>query len=179
LFLPNEPSIRDYNIHLIDSEGVIRADLPNYALRAENWPALHDFFYIDESYFYGEYVAYAGGVSGGIPHDSVTGIGYQEYGGTTDLWGAKISESRFYATVLDPAAINNPNWGVAIRAKNDEPFFDGHAYIDHVHMAVFWQDPDRSDYVSLKVEAESTTDFYTIRQVFGGVFNGIEVGEQL
>ncbi len=182
LFLPLDPNIRDFEVRLIDSENNIRTDIENKALTQENWPLLADFFYVDIFY-----PGFSGGTSTGIPHDSVTGYGYQEYGGAFDLWGGEQQGDKpggfygFYSGLLSPQAINDPNFGFAIRAKSIEENFPGNAFIDHVKARVFWQDTsiEAQRRIRLKIKAEAATEFYLVREMYGGIFNSIEIGSVL
>jgi hypothetical protein len=173
LSFPDDADIRDKEIRLIDSADTIRMDLEEKSIQTETWPRLSDFENAArDEFFYGIPIA----VSRGIPHDSVMGIGYQEYGGQNDLWGAEHHIDDFYAVLLDPAALNSENFGVAIRAQNVDNTFAGHAMVDHVRMQVFWE--DTTPRIDLKVEAEASNHFYLNREFFGGIINAIEVGEK-
>jgi hypothetical protein len=153
-FFPQEPDIRDHELFLVDKDGVILSDLINKALTDETWPHLSKFYVRNDR---------------GVPHDSVEGLGYQEYGGLTDTWGAN-----FYWD-----DVNSPEWGVVLRAKNQEGTFDGNAYVDHMKMAVYWTDPGKVSQITALVEVEAANFFYIRRESFGGLFNAVEVGEDL
>jgi len=172
-FFPEESDIRDFEIRLVDSTNTIRTDIDNKAVD-ELWPRLAQFYNSNTKLPSGRPLA----VATGIPHDSVTGVGYQVYGGVSDLWGAENDD--FYADLLNGSSINSPNFGIAIRAQNKLALtFPGDAFVDHAKLAVFWQDPNSVQSVNLKVEAESVNQFYIEREIFGGIFNGIETGEKV
>jgi len=172
-FFPEESDIRDFEIRLVDSTNTIRTDIDNKAVD-ELWPRLAQFYNSNTKLPSGRPLA----VATGIPHDSVTGVGYQVYGGISDLWGAENDD--FYADLLNGSSINSPNFGIAIRAQNKLALtFPGDAFVDHAKLAVFWQDPGNVQSVNLKVEAESVNQFYVEREIFGGIFNGIETGEKV
>jgi len=172
-FFPEESDIRDFEIRLVDSTNTIRTDIDNKAVD-ELWPRLAQFYNSNTKLPSGRPLA----VATGIPHDSVTGVGYQVYGGSNDLWGAENDD--FYADLLNGSSINSPNFGIAIRAQNKLALtFPGDAFVDHAKLAVFWQDPNSVQSVNLKVEAESVNQFYIEREIFGGIFNGIETGEKV
>lgn len=174
-FFPDQADIEDYRIRLIDSNNTIRDDIDDKSI-AETWPGLADFFYANVVDSDGLPIA----TSTGIAHDSVTGIGYQEYGGTNDLWGAEHHIDGFYDVLVSPTALNSPNFGLAIRAQNTALKFTGNAFIDHVKMQVFWDDLSiNRRFIDLKVEAEAATHFYFVRETYGSIINGIEVGEIL
>lgn len=170
LLLPEDSRIRDYEIRLIDSLGTIRSDIQNKAT-TENWPVLSDYINTNQ-FFYGLPIA----VGEGPVHDSVLGYGYQLYGGSEDLWGAENDDGGFYSVLLSPASINSKDFGLAVRAANQQNHFPGTGLIDHAAMAVFWQDPLGGSVVDLKVEGRALNRFYLLREVFGGTFNMIETG---
>ena len=158
-FLPAKANIQDNKVQLIDKTDFIRSDLDDKAI-AEPWPILGE-FYIDGTGAAGE---------GGIPHDLPVGVGYQPYGGSSDLW----SKAAFYAS-----EVNAFYFGVAVSALNlnDPGITAGHAFIDHVKMTVFFTDTGLQDRIDVRVEAEAVNQFYIEREIFGGLFNAIEVGE--
>lgn len=164
LYLPEEPQISDMEIRLVDSDG-IRTDLDNKAEDTELWPKLDDFFYQISFSPEGQLLA----SSSGIPHDNVIGIGYQTYGGPLDMWGADSSD-------ITKTKVADRRFGVAVRAKNALRAFPGVAYVDHVKMTIYTSKPGDNS-INVKVLAESANQFYTEREVFGGLFNAIETGE--
>jgi hypothetical protein len=152
---PEDNYIEDYEVYIVDKEGDIRTDLTNQANSDERWPNLEAFYVEAEM---------------GIPHDNVAGLGYQEYGGLTDTWG-----DNFYAD-----DVNSTNFGVAFRAWNKPGlYWSANAYVDHIKMAVYYSDPAAKDWINCKVEAEAANFFYIQREVWGGLFNAIEVGEDI
>jgi hypothetical protein len=152
---PKPNGIEDYEVYIVDKEGDIRTDLTNKANTGERWPNLEK-FYVEEQM--------------GIPHDNVVGLGYQEYGGLTDTWG-----DNFYAD-----DVNSSDFGVAFRAKNlPGLYWSANAYVDHIKMAIYYSDPAAKDWINCKVEAEAGNFFYMQREVWGGLFNAIEVGEDI
>lgn len=154
LLFPGPPDITDKSVLLIDDIGVLRTDLSDKAL-SESWPKLTNYN--------------ADGSADGTPHDSPEGIGYQVYGEDGDLWGGTWT----------PAQINSFYFGLAVQAENRSNTFAGPAYIDHISGKIWYTDGFYSDEVRLQVFGESMNQFYIEREVYGAIFNGLEVGEIL
>lgn len=172
LFFPNQPDVRDHEVFLVDQNPVtkgarIRTDLDNKAITTESWPQLSHFFYTDTRQF---------GIlplanSDGIPYDNLVGIGYQDYGGEGDVWGRGSSWSN--------AEVNSFYFGFAARAINQsEKLSNATAMIDHARMTVFFQ-PEEDRSVRATAEVAVSNQFYVEREVFGGLFNVLEIGERL
>jgi len=155
LAFPTDTDIRDESVLLVTRQGgsaILRDDLPDKA-SPEIWPFLSQFN--------------SDGTAPGIPHDNVNAIGYQTYGGPGDLWG-------FYPS---PSTVNDFYFGFAVAAGNFNVTFGGYGFIDHVRMTVYYDDPDKDNEMELSIEAE-TVNFYELkREVFGGLFNGLQVAE--
>lgn len=150
---PNPSDIKDNLVILRDEDGRFRIDLDNKALD-ESWPKLSRF--------------YADGSTGGIPHDSAEGYGWQAYGGQFDLWGRGS---------WTPGQINSFYFGGAVSARNVDVSNDTWAFVDHMKMKVYYTVPTIPDgSVRFEVQAEAVNQFYVQREVYGGLFNGIETG---
>ncbi|MDY6957682.1 MAG: hypothetical protein SVK08_00860 [Halobacteriota archaeon] len=172
LFFPDQPDIQDHEVVLVDQDPTsggarVRTDLENKASIGESWPQLGDFFYTDVKLF--GFLPTAS--SNGIPHDNHTAIGYQAYGGEGDLWGSPewLSED-----------VNNFYFGFAIRAINNPTATTatGHAFLDHGRLTLFFA-PEEDRSVRATVEASVANQFYFEREVFGALFNVVEIGEKL
>jgi hypothetical protein len=109
LRLPGESDIRDFEVFLIDNNGEIQKNAVNQAVTTESWPLLAEYLTTSVADpIDGTAVATATG----IPHDNMTGIGYQTYGGENNTWG-------FYTTEpITAEAVNSENFGVAFRARS-------------------------------------------------------------
>jgi hypothetical protein len=164
MFFPGAADIRDFEVFLVDETNTIRSDLDNKAVTDESWPLLAEFLEVNSIFIDNNPV----GTSTGIPHDNVIGIGYQQYGGEQDTWGSAWTG----------AQLNNKNFGVAIRAKNEPNVFAGNGFIDHVKMTAYVQ-PEGDREVEVSIEAEAVAGFYWERELFGAMFNAIEIGERL
>ena len=166
LFFPEQPDIKDNAVYLTNRSGrdyTIRTDLENKSA-GDSWPQLSDFFYTDLKYL--SWLPLA--VSDGIPHDNHTAIGYQTYGGEGDLWGGSFTASQ----------VNDFYFGFVMQAINEpEKTSYGNAYIDHAKMTVYYV-PDIDRQITARLEAAAATQFYLEREVFGGLFNMIEIGEE-
>lgn len=163
LCFPDRSDIRDFQVCLVDDTGV-RTDLDDKAIDTESWPQLGQFFYTNIR----QYGVLPLAVSDGIPHDNHTAIGYQEYGGETDLWGGTWS----------PAQVNDFYFGVALRATNEIlRGWRGDAFVDHAKLTVFTA-PRVDRAVNVKVEVAAANQFYVEREIFGGIMNLIELGEK-
>lgn len=163
LYIPGQADMRDHTVVLFGENGP-RTDLENKAVNDESWPRLADFFYTDERQF----GILPLGVSGGVPHDNHTAIGYQRYGGETDLWSGSFT----------PSEVNDFYFGFGIRAQNLSTDFSGSGYIDHGELIVYTE-PVLDRQVNVNVEVAAASHFYLTRRVFGGMLNFIELGERL
>lgn len=168
LRLPGESDIRDFEVFLIDEDGNILTETVNQAVTTESWPVLDEYSSLDDAdSLDGTALASASG----IPHDNIVGIGYQVYGSPTDTWG-------FYnPSPLTADIVNNSNFGVAFRARNEPDSFSGTGLVDHIKMTVYRLKTGQN--VKLEVEAGSHNNFYVEREVFSGIFNVLEVGPKL
>jgi hypothetical protein len=171
LFFPEQPNILDHEVFLVDQGPAggarVRDDLDNKALTGESWPMLGEFFYTDVR----QYGWLPLPTSDGIPHDNHTAIGYQDYGGEGDLWGQAS---------WTPEDVNNFYFGLAVRATNSPETASarGNAYIDHAKLTLYFQ-PEEDRSVRATVEASVANQFYLEREVFGALFNILEIGERL
>ena len=166
LFIPDQADIRDYSLYLIDQTNTIRTDLDNKANTIDSWPRLSRFFYTSAR----QHTFLPLAVSDGIPHDNHTAIGYEVYGGETDLWGA---------ATWTPDQVNSFYFGLAFRAKN-EPLngFAGYAFMDHAKLTVYTS-PIEDRNIDATVEVAVSNEYYLQREVFGAVMNLLELGERL
>lgn len=171
LFFPDQSDIRDHEVFVVDQGPLggarIRDDLDNKAKTTEGWPQLGDFFYTDVRQF---------GIlplpaSDGIPHDNHIAIGYENYGGEGDLWG-KSSWSA--------AEVNNFYFGFVTRVTNFPAATANrsHGFVDHGRLTLFFE-PEEDRSVRATVEVSVANQFYIEREVFGALFNVIEIGERL
>jgi hypothetical protein len=168
LRLPGESDIRDFEVFLIDENGDILTETVNQAVTTESWPLLDTYSTLDQA---DPLDGTALPSASGIPHDNITGIGYQLYGSPIDTWG-------FYNPgKLTAAVVNSPNFGVAFRARNEPDSFAGTGLVDHIKMTVYRlrAGKTRND-VILTVEAGAHNNFYVEREVLSGLFNTLEVG---
>lgn len=162
LYFPDQADVRDESVVLVDSTG-FRTDLDDKVIGDESWPHLGQFFYTDER----QYGFLPLAVSDGIPHDNHLAIGYQDYGGLGDLWGAPS---------WTPDQVNDFYFGFAIRANNQSTSeFNGSAFVDHGRMTVYYA-PESDDEINITVEAAATNQFYYERECFGALFNVLEIG---
>ncbi len=163
LTFPEQADVRDYEIRLTDNTG-IRTDIDNKAITDETWPQLGHFFYTDLRQYGFLPIALS---QDGIPHDNHSAIGYQEYGGELDKWGGTWT----------PEKINDFYFGCAIRATNKISLgYRANAYIDHAKMTVYTV-PQFDRKVNVSVDVAVANEFYTEREIFGGICNIIETGE--
>lgn len=164
LVFPNQGDIIDEKVYLVDETG-IRNDLDNKAIIDESWPQLGTFFYTTQRQC--GFIPLA--LSDGIPHDNHLAIGYQQYGGELDLWGAPF---------LTVNQINNFYFGLAVQAKNNtlqSLGFKADAYIDHAKLTVFTI-PEADREITVACSAASSNQFYLQRIVWSSLFNTIEIG---
>lgn len=147
LIFPGPTDVKDESVALIDSKGLIRTDQADRP-EGESWPKLTNF------------------TGGGIPHDSVEGMGYQEYGDENDLWNGSWT----------PSDVNSFYFGCAIKCKNNALSFTGPAFIDHIIAKIWYTGGFYSNEVNLKVFGEAANQFYIEREVYGAVMNAVEVG---
>lgn len=171
LRLGGESDIRDFEVFLIDENGTILTETANRAVTTESWPLLDTYSTLDQS---DPIDGTAVPSASGIPHDNMTGIGYQSYGGEADTWG-------FYnPSTLTASIVNSANFGVAFRARNETDSFAGSGLVDHIKMVVYKlkKGKDRNNVV-LSVDAGAHNEFYVERQVLAGLFNALEIGPKL
>lgn len=164
LHFPTQADIQDQQIRLVDLSG-IRFDLDNKAITTESWPQLGQFFYTNIRQC--EILPQA--VADGIPHDNHLAIGYQGYGDEFDLWGAPEWTA---------SEVNDFYFGLAIQAINSSNgIFKNSAFIDHAKLTIFTV-PEADREITISVSASSANQFYLERSLWGGLINGIEIGEQ-
>ncbi len=165
LYFPDQANVKDQQIRLVDFTGV-RTDLDNKAITTESWPQLGEFFYTTVR----QYDVLPLASSDGIPHDNHTAIGYQTYGGPTDLWGAAS---------WSPSEVNDFYFGIAVQALNDaDDFFRGNAFVDHARLTVYTE-PERDRETTVEISVAAANQFYIEREFFGGLLNIIEIGEKV